>query len=398
MKKQMITALKLIMVCVLFGLVIAHKSRTPRFLIIHSYNVDYAWVRDINIGLKRVFDKHYDITFRFHYMDLKNHQDKDFKRRAEEAAHKLIQSWQPDVMILFDDLAQRLVGIKYLNQNESLHKSIQIVFAGVNGAPEDYGYNDKKVRNVTGILERKPLNALKDTLELIAKDKGFDLEAEGQPKPKIVFLGTKSASITAEIKSYKDKEWWQPLEWLDPIQVDTYGNWIDQVKALKYRADILLVTNYRRLKVEGEEELAKPHNVIKETQIIFKKPVVGMNYFNVEDGGALAVGPSPYEQGDVAAKMAICIADYKKQEKDREQDRDEEQERELGDVESKKPFNCKEFIDCNQFIKCKQVIEGKQFIESKQFIIAIRKEELEKWKIELPPIYEAFARATDNYW
>lgn len=357
MKKHIISALKITIVLVLLALVVAHKSRTPRILVIHSYNADYAWVRDINVGLKRVFDDRYDITFRLHYMDLKNHQEEDFKRRAEEAAHKLIQSWQPDVMILFDDLAQKLVGTKYLNQDES----IQIVFGGVNGNPEDYGYEGKdNVTNVTGILERKPLHALKDILERIALAKGFNLQGPGA-KPKIAFLGTKSASITAEIPSLNAFDW-SPLIWLKPMQVDIYSQWMDRVKALSQQADILLITNYRKLKIEeGSDELAKPIDVMKTTQQAFLRqgiplPVVGMNYFNVEDGGALAVGASPYEQGDVAASMAMKIIDKK--------------------------------IKSNEL----------DIEQTKQFIIAIRREEFEKWNIELPPIYEAFARATDNYW
>lgn len=354
MKKKIIIAIKTLLVIVLTAFVVVHKSRTPRILVIHSYNIDYAWVRDINLGLKRVFDKHYDITFRFHYMDLKNHIGEDFQRRAQEAAHKLIQSWQPDVLILFDDLAQKLVGTQYVKQNEP----IQVIFGGVSHSHEDYGYDGKD--NVTGILERKPLQAIKAILERIAFARGFDLNGPGT-KPKVAFLGTRSYSINAEIGIYNTFDW-SPLIWVAPTQVETYEQWLDSVKLLSRSADILLVSNYRKLSLKsGGNKLASSKEVMAATQQTFKRhggrlPVVGMNYFNVEDGGALAVGTSPYEQGDIAAKMAIRVAREK-------------------------------------------MLAGQiDIVQSKQFIVAIRKKELDLWEIQLPPVYEAFARATDNYW
>jgi hypothetical protein len=37
-------------------------------------------------------------------------------------------------------------------------------------------------------------------------------------------------------------------------------------------------------------------------------PVISFNAFTTEDGGMLAIGTSPYEQGEVAATLALQVA------------------------------------------------------------------------------------------
>ena len=43
----------------------------PRILVLHSYDLDYVWVGDVNEGLSRVFDKHSWIDVYFLYMKTK---------------------------------------------------------------------------------------------------------------------------------------------------------------------------------------------------------------------------------------------------------------------------------------------------------------------------------------
>ena len=77
--------------------------------------------------------------------------------------------------------------------------------------------------------------------------------------------------------------------------------------------------------------------------------------FYVEDGGMLSIGVSPYEQGEVAVGMAVAMID------------DEVRPADLP-VRS-----------------------------TSQFIVYLRGSSMEAKGVELPAIYEAFARATDNW-
>ena len=150
MKSRLLLVVKLAFVALLCVLVYVHKAHKPRILIVHSYLDDYSWVQEINTGLKRFFDGREDVTLRYHYMDLKNHTGEGFQRTSAEIARRTIERWQPNILIIFDDIAQKLVGMHYLDDPD-----IGIVYGGVNGDEEDYGYD--RASNVTGILERKPL-------------------------------------------------------------------------------------------------------------------------------------------------------------------------------------------------------------------------------------------------
>jgi ABC-type uncharacterized transport system substrate-binding protein len=77
----------------------------------------------------------------------------------------------------------------------------------------------------------------------------------------------------------------------------------------------------------------------------------------VEDGGMIAVGASPYEQGEVAAQMAIALLDNNKK------------------------------------------IEDLPVQESQQYLIYMRQSKMEEYNpfLKVPTVYEAFARATNHY-
>lgn len=61
----------------------------PRVLVLHSYDTEYSWTRDISTGLTRTFsNKAY--TMRWHYMDTKRNPDEAFKQRAGLLARRII--------------------------------------------------------------------------------------------------------------------------------------------------------------------------------------------------------------------------------------------------------------------------------------------------------------------
>lgn len=87
-----------------------------------------------------------------------------------------------------------------------------------------------------------------------------------------------------------------------------------------------------------------------------KLPAMGCWGFNVEDGGMMAVAVSPYEQGELAAKMAVDIVDKK--------------------------------------IKPIQI----PIVTNRLYVIYLREELLKKYNMQVPLMYEAFARATNHYY
>ena len=103
----------------------------PRVLVLHSYDVDFSWVPDIDVGINRILARQ-PYKIRWHYMDTKRHPDKAFKEKAGSSIRKEIDKWKPDVIIAVDDNAQQYAAKYYIDDPH-----INIVFTGVNKNAED---------------------------------------------------------------------------------------------------------------------------------------------------------------------------------------------------------------------------------------------------------------------
>lgn len=326
------------------AVVLQINATRPRILVLHSYSEDYIWTSEINIGLKRIFDEHSWIDVRYHEMKTKKISGKDYQLRAGIAARKAIETNTPDVLIAIDDLAQKLAAKYYINVPD-----MSIVFAGINGSIEPYGYQNAK--NVTGILERKPAAALKEVVELIHQSD----PNKSSGRTRVMFLGDTSHSVERD-SSYLDTYDWGTVDYLGLEAVKTYGEWKKTVKALGDRTDFVLVGGYRKVKRSASDKKFVPaKEIMSWTEANSPVPVIGMNIFNTDEGAMLSVGVSPYEQGEVAASMAIDIIDN-----------------------GTSPSNI-------------------EVQTSSQYIISLRSSALEKRNIKVPDIFEAFARATAHY-
>ncbi len=318
------------------------KLTQPRILVIQSYDTDYPWTRDIDIGMKRVFDGNLSYKVQWHYMDVKTHPDKSFTVRAGKLAVHEIETYRPDLIIAVDDDAQKFAAKYYVN-----NPGIEIIFAGVNGSVEAYGYN--QATNVTGIYERKPLSSLRSALAEIHYADG---RALGK---RIVLLGDQSDSVIDDSKYIKALNW-SPFKLTDTRLVKTFDDWQAAVAAASANADVILMSNFQNvLRTPGGKEYVPPEEIMEWTEVNSKVPVIGLAGYMVEYGGMFALGSSGFEQGDVVAHMAIKM---------------------LRDG-----------------IKAKDIPQAMP----RQYLVYMRQAEMEKRKLTLPDIYEAFSRASNNY-
>jgi len=344
MNKQTISKiLSLLFLVSIFVTAVIVNSLKPRVMILHSYHPDYAWTREIDVGLRRVADSWVDYTVTWHYMDTKKHKDKEWLNRAGIIARRAIDRADPQVLIAIDDFAQSLAAKYYVDK-----PGLSIVFGGVNGTVDAYNYNEAS--NVTGIFEHKQLQPIKETVLTIERGR-----KDAKINPKLIYLMDPSASIKrgrAKIDGFT----WGPIQYDGSIIARNFEQWKEIVRTEGKEVDYILVSNYRKLpKSPNDKNFMDPKQVMTWTESNSPVPVIGINSFNVEDGAMLSVGVSPYEQGEVVAKMSEKIID--------------------------------EGIPANQI----------PFQKNKMYIIALRKESLHKRNIALPTIYEAFGRATEHY-
>ena len=314
----------------------------PSILVLHSYDPGYAWVRDINVGLQRRFDRKYLYTVRWYYMDTKRHPSPAFKDSAGTAARNMVAATRPDVVIAIDDDAQQYVARHFVGDPR-----ITIVFAGVNRQAADYGYAG--AANVTGILERIPLAAMREAL-LSAPS----LAAPGRA-PRVAYLGDRSETVDGDVAQVLRHDW-APVQLGRVQQVDTWPGWQAAVRALSAGHDVLLVSGYRGLRRSSTDpRLVPAPEVVAWTEEHARVPVISFNGFFTEDGGMLAIGTSPYEQGEQAATLALQVA--------------------LG----------------------RRPAAGLPVQTSRQFTVSMRGARMQARGFVLPRVYEAAARTGDQY-
>ncbi|WP_145963956.1 glyceraldehyde 3-phosphate dehydrogenase NAD-binding domain-containing protein [Chromobacterium phragmitis] len=199
-------------------------------------------------------------------------------------------------MILVDDIAQRLVGARYLN-----HPRMKIVFAGVNNRPGAYGYD--QAGNVTGVLERKPLQAVDDTLEMLWR------QMNGAGKPRALLIGDQSFDFAAGLFEYQDyQRRWRHIRWSAPVAAATFEEWKLLVLRAPAVADFILVSDYRQLRRDfGGKAFVPPAEVMAWTERNAKIPVLGLTTAATQDGAMMGVATAGYEQGWEAARMAYAL-------------------------------------------------------------------------------------------
>jgi ABC-type uncharacterized transport system substrate-binding protein len=335
--------LAMIFLIILSTFLILHNAHKPRLLILHSYAKDYSWVTNQNEGMQRIFTDKISYIIKEHYLDTKRKPYPEYMKRAGREARELIEGWKPDLIIAGDDDAQELVGKYFVNDPK-----IKIVFTGVQADYKKYGYDT--ANNVTGILEKVSVNGIKETL--------MELKTNSNPEVKLTKIfhlsdkSTYSQSVLKEIKSFN----WQPFELVSSSEYETFEDWKNGVEKANNTADILLITNYHTIRRSAQDESIVPaREIIQWTQANSNLPGIGAWGFYVEDGGMLAVAVSPYEQGEVAAKIAVNILEGKKQ------------------------------------------IQTIPIQTNQQYILYMREASMKEHKLKLPSIYEAFARANKHY-
>jgi len=343
MKNHLSSFLCLVFLALILATAVAYNCAKPRVMILQSYEPEYAWTRDVDTGLHRVIDRWTGYSVTWHYMDTKQHSDPDWLKRSGIIARRAIKQTRPRVLIAVDDLAQSLAAKYFVNDPD-----MDIIFAGVNGSVEPYGYNI--ANNVTGIFEHKQLQPVKETILALESKKTISNSA-----PSLVYILDASPSLTRG-KSSIDSYDWDPIVYRGSIVAKDLPDWKKIILEQGNAVDYIIVANYRKLGSSGSDtSYAPPAEVMAWTDKHSKATVIGINSFNVEDGAMISIWVSPFEQGEVAAKMAQTILEKN--------------------------------------IRASAIPMRK----NNQYIVAIREASLQLRHMELPAIFEAFGRATENF-
>ena len=133
------------------------SASAAKCLYISSYHQGYAWSDGVERGLRNTLEGKCEL--RQFDMDTKRNKSEDYKQKVSLDAKKLIEEWQPDVVITSDDNAARYLIKPYYKDH-----SIPFVFCGVNWSVDEYGF---PYSNTTGIVEIAPIAPLFDKINSI---------------------------------------------------------------------------------------------------------------------------------------------------------------------------------------------------------------------------------------
>ncbi len=168
-------------------------AEVRRVVVLYSYEPDF-WAtpqekRGIIDGLASMgYVEGQSVEITWLYMNTKTVNKT--QEQMDAAAAKIlpqIEEIDPDVLIILDDDALRHVGSKLLDTD------LPVVFAGVNGFPNDPNYSpvgsladslDRPGHNITGVLERISFSA------------GFDLLHQILPEAKTALFISDNSSVT----------------------------------------------------------------------------------------------------------------------------------------------------------------------------------------------------------
>ena len=279
--------------CFIFSLVLtlallvtfsAHAFAAYKVLVVMSYEDDYLWTSEIREGIEQAFGNSAELNF--FYMNTKKELSKG-PQRAEEA-YQLYLKLQPDGVIAADDNAQSMFVVPYLRNKVKT----PVMFCGVNGDPEHYGYPAK---NVSGILERYHFE------ETIALNRQLDERIK-----RFVFMSKDSPTADMEELQLNRliEENKLSSELVAFLRPRTRQQVLDMARESRGKADLMIVGSLQGVTDEAGEPLIEI-DVLAEVFRAFNKPSGAINAYTVKRGALAAVIKTGQEQGKVASRMLL---------------------------------------------------------------------------------------------
>ena len=200
------------------------------------------------------------------------------------------------MVLAVDDEAQAYVARHYAvpaGSAQAAKPTTRIVYVAIDGQPSSYGYDT--AANVSGVLERLPLAAMRETVLTLRN---------GQPA-RLAVIGLADPTGFAEIHQVQAFDW-SPHRLVAAQALPDFAAWQQTIPRLDSLADVLIVLSFAGLPEGGAA--SRPTTVEEVASWIethAKALPIGVDTTFVEGGGGLAIAPSPREMGEVAMQMSL---------------------------------------------------------------------------------------------
>lgn len=258
-----------------------------KVLLVNSYHQDYFWTKGITDAIMEMFEvvrnkggeinnSKGQINLKIIDMDTKRNPSEDFIKESALKAKKLIDSWQPDLVITSDDNAAKYLIVPYYKESD-----LPFVFCGINWDAGEYGF---PVPNVTGMIEVQLIDQIIGTMQKYARG------------DRIAFLKGDDFSARKEADFFENRFDIQ----LDKRFVKNFNDWKNQFQRFQSEADVLLLGNVVSIPDWDQEEALR---------LIYDKTEIPTGNWDesMKDYSLLTFATKPEEQGEWTAATAVQI-------------------------------------------------------------------------------------------
>ena len=251
-------------------------------MIVYSYDQELAWTKQCDQGIRGALPE--DVRIERVFMDTKRIPQDQFAARVASVL-ETFRRLQPDLVMLSDDNALRLVG------PEIAGTGVPVVYLGINGNPRDYFASLPE--NVIGVLERIPLfHWVRILFEIMPGAESLLVLMDDSPTSEAII---KSAFAGRRIVLFSGKRiWWE-----------TTGSWERwQRNVLETRAQVILMPIYHALKDATGAHIPFDQ-VVSWTSANSRVPVFATQDYAVGDDGVVgALVIFGEEHGRLAGALA----------------------------------------------------------------------------------------------
>ncbi len=266
-------------------------------LVVHSESERIPWTRGIDAGIDQFLVNRNGIRLQRLYL---NGRDEERLQEQIAGVHSFVARWRPGSVIVVDDLAQTAIGARYAGKDTP-----HIVYSGI----EDHARTlaQSSAANVSGIAERTPWSVIERTLVHL------DVQASGAPKhaapamrrPRVALISDTGPAADEEAEGFLSHTWHMAR----PVGVwrcATAEAWQQALREIAVRADLVVVGDYRSLPMPpGVAYPTWRRTFATHALEALHQPMMALSSYAMIDGIPMGVLPSPFEQGEVAARSAV---------------------------------------------------------------------------------------------
>jgi ABC-type uncharacterized transport system substrate-binding protein len=202
-----------------------------KVLFVNSYHQGYAWSDGEEAGAQRALTGS-GVTLEFYRMDTKRNPDAKWFEDQSKKVRAKIDAEKPDVVIVADDNAARVMAKHYKNNGQKW------VYCGVNWDPGNHGL---PYDNATGMTEVALVDKVIETLKGYAKGK------------RVGFLTVDSETERTEARAYSKQ---LKLSFAKEKFVKTLAEWKDEFRKMQGEVDVLFFGNFAGINDWNEAEAA----------------------------------------------------------------------------------------------------------------------------------------------